>query len=82
VRRLALILIVVAVMAATMIGGASAASAQPGPWGPVYCGPWHESWHISESGWWYVWNWRWCHHPFWGGWYVDWAGWNWDGRAR
>jgi hypothetical protein len=76
VRRLLVVVMVVAVMGATMIGGASAASAQP----ITYCGPWHQDWHISASGWRYFWHWRWCHHPFWGGWYIDWAGWEWGGR--
>jgi hypothetical protein len=76
VRRSFVVLMVIAVMAATMIGDASPAIAQPF----TYCGPWHQEWHVSRSGWWYFWHWRWCHHP-WGRWYVDWAGWEWHERA-
>ena len=72
-RRLLILLTVVLVMVAAMVGDASSAMAQ-GPF--TYCGPWHREWHVSRSGWWYFWHWRWCHHP-WGHWYVDWAGWEW-----
>jgi hypothetical protein len=49
---------------------------------PDYCGPWQRSWYVSSGGWWYSWWWRWCHNPsIQGGWYIDWAGWNWFGPA-
>jgi hypothetical protein len=81
VRRLALTLVVVAIMVATMAGGALSAGAQV-PGQTVACAPWQQAWYISESGWWYNWDWRWCYNPsIQGAWYVDWAGWNWDGPA-
>src|SRR5215207_3559024 len=90
-------LAVLSVMAATMLVGVpvsvnslpageigpTAAIAQPTIGGPNYCGPWREAWYVSRSGWWYHWMWRWCHNPSIPppGWYVDWAGWRWDGYA-
>ncbi len=86
-RRLIVILVVAAVMAATIVGGiAQAANAQQGP-GPdpgqtQYCGPTQQSWYISSGGWWYFWNWKWCYNPsIQGGWFVDWRGWGWYGPA-
>jgi hypothetical protein len=91
VRRLVLALAVVAVMtgvlatapAMTVSGvqvSSEAFAAQPGA--PDYCGPWQQTWHVSSGGWWYFWWWRWCHNPsIQGGWYIDWAGWNWHGPA-
>jgi hypothetical protein len=82
VRRLAITLLVVAVMAATTVGGALTASAQTMPGQTVACAPWQQAWYVSASGWWYWWNWRWCYNPsIQGSWYVDWAGWHWDGPA-
>jgi len=88
VRRLVLALTVVTVMTATVIAGpatsmggsqvsgSDTAIAQPGA--PDFCAPWERSWYVSSGGWWYFWWWRWCHNPsIQGGWYVDWAGWNW-----
>jgi hypothetical protein len=77
VRRLAVILLVVAVMVATMVGGALAASAQTMPGQPT-CGSWQQARHVSASGWPYFWWWRWCYSPsLENPWYVDWAGWEW-----
>ena len=79
-RRLVVVLTVVAVMAATLAGGALSAGAQPGR--TVACAPWQQAWYISRSEWWYWWNWRWCYNPsLERAWYVDWAGWEWDGYA-
>ncbi len=81
VRRLIIALMVVAVMAATMVGGTLSAGAQV-PGQTKYCAPWQQAWYISYSGWWYFWWWRWCYNPsLQGAWYVDWAGWEWDGYA-
>ena len=81
VRRLLVVLTVVAIMAATLAGGALSAGAQV-PGQVQYCAPWQLAWYVSESGWWYSWNWRWCYNPsILGGWFVDWAGWQWDGYA-
>ena len=95
-RRLIVTLAVLSVMAATMVVGPSATVGSPsameiGPasasaqtiGGPDYCGPWREAWYVSRSEWWYFWTWRWCHNPSIPppGWYVDWAGWHWDGYA-
>ena len=78
VKRLAVTLVVVALMAAAMVGGTLAASAQPMPGQPTYCGSWQQAWHVSAMGWPYFWWWRWCYNPsIQGGWYVDWAGWEW-----
>jgi hypothetical protein len=92
VRRLVLALTVVAVMAGAVIAAPSAqiggapvlgptvAEAQPGA--PDFCAPWERAWYVSSGGWWYFWWWRWCHNPsIQGGWYVDWAGWDWWGPA-
>jgi hypothetical protein len=92
VRRTVLTLAVVAMVAAIVItgpdvtvggvqqSGTNAASAQPGA--PDYCGPWQQAWFVSSGGWWYHWWWRWCHNPsIQGGWYVDWAGWEWYSPA-
>jgi len=81
VRRLGITLLVVAIMLATMMGSAPTASAQV-PGSTVDCAPWQRAWFISYSGWWYYWWWRWCYNPsIRGSWYVDWAGWQWDGPA-
>ena len=46
------------------------------------CGPWEQAWYVSHGGWWYSWSWRWCHNPsVQGGWYVDWASWQWGSYA-
>jgi hypothetical protein len=58
VRRLLVILAVAAIMAATMLGTALAASAQI-PGAPT-CGPWQQARYVSASGWPYFWWWRWC----------------------
>jgi hypothetical protein len=91
VRRLVLALAVVAVMTGALAAapamtvgttqvGTATAEAQPGA--PDFCGPWQQTWHVSSGGWWYFWWWRWCHNPsIQGGWYIDWAGWNWYGPA-
>ena len=91
VRRLVLALAVVAVMTGVLAAAPSmtvsgvqvspeAFAAQPGA--PDYCGPWQQTWHVSSGGWWYFWWWRWCHNPsVQGGWYIDWAGWQWFGPA-
>jgi hypothetical protein len=82
VRRLAIALMVVAVMVASSIGSGLTASAQV-PGQAVACSPWHQSWYISQSGWWYYWWWRWCYNPsIQGAFYIDWDGWQWDGRAN
>lgn len=82
-RRLAITLMVVAVMVATMLGSAMTASAQGVPGQTVACAPWQQAWYISPSGWWYYWWWRWCYNPsLEGAWYRDWAGWQWDGPAH
>ena len=98
-RRLVVAVAMLSVMAATMMlgvpqspvgGGPSAvemgistANAQPVIGGPDYCGPWRYAWYVSQSGYWYMWVWRWCHNPSIPppGWYVDWAGWWWGGYA-
>ncbi len=76
-RRLVVILMVAAIMVATMLGTALTASAQM-PGQPV-CGPWQQARYVSATGWPYIWNWRWCHNPSEQGdpYYVDWAGWEW-----
>ena len=78
-RRLVVILAVAAIMAATMVGGSLAASAQTV--GQPTCGPWQQARYVSASGWPYIWNWRWCINytvaPADQTWYVDWAGWEW-----
>ena len=78
-RRLVVILAVAAIMAATMVGGSLAASAQTV--GQPTCGPWQQARYVSASGWPYIWNWRWCINytvtPEDQTWYVDWAGWEW-----
>jgi hypothetical protein len=63
---------------------AGARSPQPTVGPPIYCGPWYQNWYVSSSGrWWYFWWWRWCYTPWVrGGWYIDWAGWRWDGRCH
>lgn len=92
VRRLIAGVGVVAIMAAMIMAGPSAtvggpsfgpqeASAQV-PGQTVSCSPWEQAWYVSTGGWWYYWWWRWCYNPsIQGGWYVDWAGWQWDGYA-
>ena len=76
-RRLAITLMVVAVMVATMVGGALTASAQV-PGQTVACAPWQQAWYVSYSEWWYFWTWRWCYNPsIQGGWYLDWVNWYW-----
>ena len=79
-RRLVVILAVAAIMAATMVGGSLAASAQTMPGQPT-CGPWQQARYVSASGWPYFWWWRWCINytvaPEDQNWYVDWAGWEW-----
>jgi len=92
VRRFVLALAVVAVMTGALAAGPPAtvvnlqgvsinqANAQPGA--PDYCGPWQRSWFVSSGEWWYFWWWRWCHNPsIQGGWYLDWASWNWFSPA-
>ena len=87
-RRLIVALVVLSVMAvamvagpATQVSGPTSASAQV-PGQTTYCGPWFEAWYISQSNWWYWWTYRWCYNPsIQGGWYKDWAGWQWDGYA-
>lgn len=91
VRRLVLALAVVAVMTRALAAapattvdspklGIGSATAQPGA--PDNCGPWQQTWHVSSGEWWYFWWWRWCHNPsIQGGWYIDWAGWQWFGPA-
>ena len=85
-RRLFVILAVATVMVATMVGlslvaSAESASAQVSGQ-TVACAPWQREWFVSESGWWYYWSYRWCYNPsIRGSWYVDWAGWYWDGPA-
>ncbi len=76
-RRLVVILMVAAIMVATMLGTALTASAQM-PGQPI-CGPWQQARYVSATGWPYIWNWRWCHNPSEQGdpYYVDWAGWEW-----
>ena len=49
VRRLTITLVVVAIMVATMAGGAVSAGAQV-PGQTVACAPWQQAWYISESG--------------------------------
>ncbi len=79
VKRLIVVLTVVTLMVATMAGGALSAGAQV-PGQTVSCAPWQRAWYVSNSEWWYWWNWRWCYNPsLQGAWYVDWAGWEWDG---
>ena len=77
-RRLVVILAVAAIMAATMVGGSLAASAQTIVGQPI-CGPWQQARYVSAMGWPYIWNWRWCHNPSEQGdpYYIDWASWNW-----
>ena len=74
-----------------MVGGIidpapKTAIAQPGA--PEFCGPWRQSWFVSTGGWWYYWWWRFCFNPslppsqtIGGGWFIDWAGWDWFGPA-
>lgn len=82
VRRLIVALTVVAIMVATMAGGALSAGAQT-PGATVSCAPWEKAWYVSQSEWWYYWWWwRWCYNPsLEQAWYVDWAGWGWNGYA-
>jgi hypothetical protein len=68
--------------------GISEASAQQTIGGPTYCGPWQQAWYVSPGGWWYFYWWRWCYNPslppsvtIGGGWYIDYAGWQWFGPA-
>lgn len=64
-------------IALTIMAAAPSASAQV-PRQTKYCGPWHQDWNVSQAGWWYFWWWRWCYNPsIQGGFYVDWAGWQW-----
>ncbi len=86
-RRLIVALVVLSVLTVAMVAGVSAttvttsASAQV-PGQTTYCGPWFQAWYISESNYWYDWTYRWCYNPsIQGGWYKDWAGWQWDGYA-
>ena len=88
-RRLILAFVVLSVMTVTVVAGlpatevgpTSSASAQV-PGQTTYCGPWFEAWYVSQSSWWYWWWYRWCYNPsIQGGWYKDWAGWQWDGYA-
>lgn len=79
-RRLIVAFTVVAIMVSAMAGGALSAGAQT-PGQPT-CSPWEEAWYVSESGWWFEWDWRWCYNPsLERPWYVDWAGWEWGGSA-
>ena len=78
-KRLVVTLVVVLVMVAMLVGSAMPVVAQPGA--PVYCGPWQQEWNVSSSGFPYFWLWRWCYSPsVLGGWYIDWAGWQWGGE--
>jgi hypothetical protein len=82
VKRLAVALVVAAVMAATMVGGVVVSAGAQVPGQTVTCAPWSKAWYVSQSQWWYFWWWRWCYnpsleHP----WYVDWAGWDWGDYA-
>ncbi len=80
-RRLVVVLVTVAIMAATMMGSTLTASAQV-PGQTVACAPWQQAWYISYTGYYYYWWWRWCYNPsIQGSWYIDWAGWQWDGPA-
>ncbi len=96
VRRLVVALLAVALMGATMVVGSpsmtvfgpkEASAQQQNVGGPTYCGPWQQAWYVSRGVWWYSWSWRWCYNPSLppdvtiGGWYVDYAGWQWYGPA-
>jgi len=92
IRRLAVALMVAAVMAAMGVLGptvagptspyvpkATAIAQEPGQ---PHCAPWQIAWYVSEGLWWYGWSWRWCYNPsLQDPWYVDWASWAWGGYA-
>lgn len=91
-RRLVVVLMVAAVMAAMglvaptvamrptlAVPPASAVAQEPGQ---PHCAPWQIAWYVSEGLWWYGWSWRWCYNPsLQDPWYVDWASWAWGGYA-
>jgi hypothetical protein len=80
VRRVILLAMVAAVMAAMIMVGALSVNAQV-PGQTEHCESWQTEWGISEGWWWYQYY-RWCYNPsIEGGWYIDWDGWGWWGPA-
>ena len=76
-RRMILVVVVVAIMAAMLVGSGLSASAQM-PGETVSCSPWQQEWHQNDNGWWWYWWYRWCYNPsIQGAWYQDWDGWEW-----
>lgn len=79
-RRIFLLAMAAAVLAATIMVSSLSAGAQPMPGAPT-CEPWQQEWHVSDSGAPYFWWWRWCINysvaPEYQNWYVDWGGWEW-----
>ena len=81
-KRIIVLVTVVAVVAATVAFSALSVGAQTTgqtpPGQTTLCAPWSKEWDIS-GGWWYFSWYRWCHDPsIEGAWYRDWGNWEWS----
>jgi hypothetical protein len=83
VKRIVLLVTVVAVIAAMMAASAWSVSAQ----GTAICAPWSKEWNVSQ-GWWYFDWYRWCYDPSTsdpsvaGSWVREWGTSEWAGRVN